>query len=273
MKLLIFKGFVVTEILVCYNDRMMEETIKLIVTIGIGLVIWLLLRLVSRLNKRLHVRFICNLLKVFVVLGCLISVLNIYTDLEKAAAAILTGGGLILAILSFAAQKVLNNILSGISISFSRPFDLGDKIKVMSGNSVIAEGTVSDITLRHTIIMTYSGQSCIIPNGTMNESMLINVSSNEKVGNFLEITVGYDDDLDLAIELMEKTVRSTDKVVDCTTPVVCRFDPDGPVIKTTVWTVTFQDNYMACGYIRKKLVEVYKENGITIPYQTVTISK
>ena len=107
MKLLIFKGFVVTEILVCYNDRMMEETIKLIVTIGIGLVIWLLLRLVSRLNKRLHVRFICNLLKVFVVLGCLISVLNIYTDLEKAAAAILTGGGLILAILSFAALLVL----------------------------------------------------------------------------------------------------------------------------------------------------------------------
>ena len=251
----------------------MDETIKLIIILAVGLLIWLLLKLISGKRKRLHVRFICNLLKVMDFIGCAVAIINVYTDLSEIAAALLTGGGLVLAILSFAAQKTLNNILSGISISLSHPFDLGDKIKVMSGNTVIAEGTVSDITLRHTIVMTYSGQSCIIPNGTMNESMLINVSSNEKVGNFLEITVGFDDDLDLAIELMEKTVRETENVVDCAKPVVCRFEADGPVIKTTVWTSTFSENYMACGYIRKKLVEVYKENGITIPYQTVTINK
>ena len=252
---------------------MMQETIQLLIIIGTGLVIWLLLRIISRKNKRLHVRFICNLLKVLVIIGCLIAVLNVYTDLEKTAAAILTGGGLILAILSFAAQKVLNNILSGISISFSRPFDLGDKIKVMSGNTVLAEGTVSDITLRHTIIMSYSGQSYIIPNGTMNESLLINVSSNDKVGNFLEITVGFDDDLDRAIDLFEEVVRNTENVVDCTKPVIARFEADGPVIKSTVWTKTFAENYNACGEIRKKLVEIFKENGITIPYQTITITK
>ena len=252
---------------------MMEETIQLLIILGTGLALFILIRIISRKNKKLHVRFICNLLRVFIVIGCLIGALNVYTDLEKTAAAILTGGGLVLAILSFAAQKVLNNILSGISISFSRPFDLGDKIKVMSGTSVLAEGTVSDITLRHTIIMSYSGQSYIIPNGTMNESLLINVSSNDKVGNFLEVTVGFDDDLDKAIDLFEEVVRSAEFVVDCTKPVVARFDADGPVIKATVWTKTFAENYSACGWIRKKLVEVFRENNITIPYQTVTITK
>ena len=250
----------------------MEDIVKLSVTILISALIWIVLGIVSRKKKKLHIRFICNLLKVMVIIGCMIVILVIYTDFEKIAAAIVTGGGLVLAVLSFAAQKVLNNILSGISLSFSRPFELGDKIKVLCGNTVIAEGTVTDITLRHTIIMTYDGLSCIVPNGTMNESMLINVSSKEKVGNFIEITVGFNDDLDLALKLTEDVVRSTENVIDCTIPLICRFEADGPVIKTTVWTETVAENFIACGNVRKKLVETFNQNGITIPYQTVTVN-
>ena len=206
-----------------------------------------------------------------VIIGVIIAALQVYFDLTKVLAAVLTGGGLVLAILSFAAQKSLNNILSGIAISLSRPFDLGDKIKIISGGSVIAEGTVTDITLRHTVVMTYDGQACMVPNGVMNESMLLNVSHEDRIGNFLEITVGYSDDLDKALKLMEEVVRATDNVLDCTKPLICRFDPDGPVVKTTVWTKTVAENFVACGSIRKRLIETYRENGITIPYKTVTI--
>jgi small-conductance mechanosensitive channel len=233
----------------------------------------LVLRIIARKNKKLHIRFICNLLKSVDLIACAFAVLGMCVDLDKLAAPTLTGGGLVLAILSFAAQKVLNNILSGISISLSRPFNLGDKIKVLSGSSIIAEGTVSDITLRHTVIMTYDGQACIVPNGTMNESLLINVSSDNRVGNFLEITVGYGDDLDLAIKILKDIVLSTENVLDCTTPLVSRFDADGPVIKTTVWTATVSDNFIACGSIRKRLIYEYRAQGITIPYKTITIDK
>ena len=250
----------------------MEELVKLSIIVLISAILWIILGAISRKKQRLHIRFVCNLLKVLLIIGCIIAALVIYTDFGKLAAAIVTGGGLILAILSFAAQKVLNNILSGISLSFSRPFDLGDKIKVLSGNTVIAEGTVADITLRHTIIMTYDGLSCIVPNGTMNESMLINVSAKDKVGNFIEITVGFNDDLDLALKLTEEVVRSTENVIDCTIPLIARFEADGPVIKTTVWTQTVAENFIACGHIRKKLIETFNEKGISIPYQTVTIN-
>ncbi len=250
----------------------MEKHIKLIIILAVGLVFWLVLRLISGKRKKLHVRFICNLLKTLDIVVCVLAILQVYTDLNKIAAAVLTGGGLVLAVLSFAAQKVLNNILSGIAISMSRPFELGDKIKVLNSGSVIAEGTVSDITLRHTIIMTYDGQSCIIPNGTINESMINNVSAKDRIGNFLEVTVGYNDDLDLAIKIMEEIIRNTENVIDCTVPLIARFDADGPVLKSTIWTATFGENYIACGAIRKKIVESFRENNITIPYQTITIS-
>ena len=132
----------------------MEKHIKLIIILSVGLLIWLVLKLLSGKRKKLHIRFICNLLKTIDVIAVLIAILQVYTDLNKIVAALLTGGGLVLAVLSFAAQKVLNNILSGIAISISHPFELGDKIKVFNGSTIIAEGTVSDITLRHTIIMT-----------------------------------------------------------------------------------------------------------------------
>ena len=249
----------------------MDDIIKIVIILLVGLLLWMILKLVSGKRKKLHVRFICSLLRVLVVVGSLIAVLQVYFDLTKVLAAVLTGGGLVLAILSFAAQKSLNNILSGIAISFSRPFDLGDKIKIISGGSVIAEGTVTDITLRHTVVMTYDGQACMVPNGTMNECMLLNVSHEDRIGNFLELTVGYSDDLDKAIKLMEEVVRATDNVIDCTKPLICRFDPDGPVVKTTVWTKTVAENFVACGSIRKRLIETYRANGITIPYKTVTI--
>ncbi|MBQ3852552.1 MAG: mechanosensitive ion channel family protein [Lachnospiraceae bacterium] len=249
----------------------MNDIIKIVIYVLVGLLLWMILKLVSGKRKKLHVRFICSLLRVLVIIGVLIAALQVYFDLTKVLTAVLTGGGLVLAILSFAAQKSLNNILSGIAISFSRPFDLGDKIKIISGGSVMAEGTVTDITLRHTVVMTYDGQACMVPNGVMNESMLLNVSHEDRIGNFLEITVGYSDDLDKALKLMEEVVRATDNVLDCTKPLICRFDPDGPVVKTTVWTKTVAENFVACGSIRKRLIETYRENGITIPYKTVTI--
>ena len=249
----------------------MNDISKVAVILCVGLLLWMFLKLISGKKKKLHVRFICSLLRVIVIIGALIAILQVYFDLTKVLTAVLTGGGLVLAILSFAAQKSLNNILSGIAISLSRPFDLGDKIKIISGGSVMAEGTVTDITLRHTVVMTYDGQACMVPNGTMNESMLLNVSHEDRIGNFLEITVGYSDDLDKALKLMEEVVRATDNVLDCTKPLICRFDPDGPVVKTTVWTKTVAENFVACGSIRKRLIETYRENGITIPYRTVTV--
>lgn len=249
----------------------MDDIVKIVIILSVGILLWLILKLISGKRKKLHVRFICSLLRTLVIIGVLIAILQVYFDLQNVLTAVLTGGGLVLAILSFAAQKSLNNILSGIAISLSRPFDLGDKIKIISGGSVIAEGTVTDITLRHTVVMTYDGQACMVPNGIMNESMLLNVSHDDRIGNFLELTIGYSDDLDKALKLMEDVVRATDNVIDCTKPLICRFDPDGPVLKTTVWTKNVAQNFVACGSIRKRLIETYRENGITIPYRTVAI--
>ena len=56
---------------------------------------------------------------------------------------------LIVAILGFAAQEVLRDILSGMMISFAKPYNIGSRITITTLNIT---GIVEYITLRHTVI-------------------------------------------------------------------------------------------------------------------------
>ena len=73
---------------------------------------------------------------------------------------------------------------------------------MLQGGTAIAEGIVRDITLRHTVIDTYDGQSCIVPNGVLSESVIINTNLVENVGNFLEFEIGYGADVDHARQII-----------------------------------------------------------------------
>ena len=49
------------------------------------------------------------------------------------------------------------------------------------------------------------------------------------------------------------------------------FTPNGVTIKTIVWTENLDDSFRACSDIRIALVREFGNNGIEIPYQTVTV--
>ena len=249
----------------------MRIALEIAVTLAVSVGLYFLLRIVSRRQKRLYVRFICDLLRIIVVILGLTAILGSLLDLSKIANALLAGGGLFLAILTFAAQKVLNNILSGFSISASKPFEIGQKIRVLQGGTAIAEGIVRDITLRHTVIDTYDGQSCIVPNGVLSESVIINTNYTAEVGNFLEVEVSYNDDMDRVFGVLLATIDAEPLVVRHSAPLVTKYLAEGVLVKTTLWTRTLNDNFIACSNIRKELLRNFREAGITIPYRTVTI--
>ncbi|MBR4579570.1 MAG: mechanosensitive ion channel family protein [Oscillospiraceae bacterium] len=245
--------------------------LQVVVILSATFILLRVLKKISSKEEKLYFRFICNALRIGVITIATVSLVGLVLDLGNVMQGLLTGGGLVLAVLTFAAQKILNNTLSGLDITASKPFEIGQKIKVLQGSSVVAEGLVKDITLRHTIVDTFDGQSCIIPNGVLSDSVIINTNFTEQVGNFLEVEVGYNDDIDLAIQVVIDTVEADPRVTNHSQPLVSRYLAEGVLIKTTVWTKTLSDNFAACGNIRKELLKNFKANGISIPYQTVTI--
>lgn len=186
---------------------------------------------------------------------------------------LLQSGSLIIAIATFAAQHVLSNLISGFSISFTDPYSVGDKIRVTQGSSIIAEGIVTDITLRHTVISQYNGESCIVPNSVIDASVITNTNFTEDVGNFLEVEISFDSDIRKAMDIMQKicinhelTLNNEENKVT-----VKGYEKEGVILKTTVWTKTLDDNFQACSDIRIQIIDEFTKNGILIPYQTYTI--
>lgn len=139
---------------------------------------------------------------------------------------------------------------------------------------VIAEGIVKDITIRHTIIRQFNGECCIVPNSVMDAAVITNTNFIENVGNFMEIEIGYDADIDKAMHEMQRICIENELTLNTEENKVFikAYTSNGIILKTTVWTKNLDDSFQACSDIRIALVKGFREHNITIPYQTVTIN-
>lgn len=233
----------------------------------------LIFRLISRRNKGVHLRYAKSAINVTIIVVGVYSLAQQFDFTKDISKVLLQSGSLIVAIATFAAQQALGNIISGFSLSMSKPYEVEDKIKVVQGGSIIAEGIVQDITIRHTIIRQFNGESCIVPNSVMDASVITNTNYTENIGNFMEIEIGYSADIDKAMDIMQKICINHELTLNTESNKVFikGYTQNGMILKTTVWTKNLDDSFRACSDIRAVLVKEFQKNNIEIPYHTVTM--
>ncbi|KAL5572917.1 hypothetical protein UlMin_022514 [Ulmus minor] len=91
-----------------------------------------------------------------------------------AVQSILTVGGIGGVATAFAARDVLGNVLSGLSMQFSKPFSLGDTIKAGS-----IEGQVVEMGLTTTSLLNAEKFPVIVPNSLFSSQVIVNKSRAE----------------------------------------------------------------------------------------------
>lgn len=234
----------------------------------------LVFKFLSQKTKAVHLRFTKSALNVIIDIVAFYSLAQQFELTKDISKVLLQSGSLILAIATFAAQQALGNVISGISLSISKPYNVDEKVRVIQGGTVIAEGLVKDVTMRHTVIYQFNGESCIIPNSVMDSSVIINTNFTENIGNYIEIEIGYGADIEKAIAIMRKLCVEHELTLNTEANAVTAsgYTQNGVTLKTIIWTQNLNDSFRACSDIRVALVREYNENGIEIPYQTVTIS-
>lgn len=247
--------------------------IFIIAELFLSQVVNLLFKMLSKKNRAVHLRFFNSMINVLITVIMIYTLAQQFEVTKDLSTALLQSGSLIVAIATFAAQQALSNVISGFSLSVSRPYNVNDKIKVVQGGNIIAEGIVKDITIRHTIISQYNGESCIVPNSVMDMAVITNTNFTADIGNFLEIAVAYDSDIEGAMSIMQKICVENELTLNTekNKVFVKGYSADGVILKTTIWTKNLDDSFQACSDIRIRLVEEFRKNGIEIPYQTVTI--
>ncbi len=234
----------------------------------------LIFKYISRKTRAVHLSFTKCAINVIIDIIAFYSLAQQFELTRDISKVLLQSGSLILAIATFAAQQALGNVISGISLSVSRPYNVDEKIRVIQGGTVIAEGLVKDVTLRHTLIYQFNGETCIVPNSVMDSAVVINTNYTENIGNYVEIEIGYGADMEKAISIMRKICAGHELTLNTEENSVTAsgYTQNGVILKTIIWTRNLNDSFRACSDIRVALVKEFGRNDIEIPYQTVTIS-
>ena len=102
-----------------------------------------------------------------------------------------------------ATQDVLKNLVAGVFIYTDQPFKIGDQIE-WDGHA----GTVEDISFRVTRVRTFDRELLTVPNSTMTDGVIKNVTDGPTRRISIDVGIGYGDDIDVAAQLMEETAAS-----------------------------------------------------------------
>jgi small-conductance mechanosensitive channel len=241
---------------------------------------WLLTRAFHKAATRMKMdptnySFLKNTINFFVVVVGVLFLFNKIPELKRIGSAMLTGAAIFTAAIGFAAQQPVANIISGIFIILFKPFRVGDNIVLPDGN----KGTVEDITLRHTVIRDPENRSIIVPNTTVNSSTIVNANfADQPVCAFVEVGIGYNADLEKAMQLLRQQAELHPLCIDNRTkeqqaqdtPIVqvrvLDLGESAVRLRAWVWAANNGNAFvMKCDLLRT-IKEVFDKEGIEIPF-------
>ena len=260
---------------------MQELNFYILLKIGItGVVTFLLLKIIQKTFKnqeKIHLKFIKSFLQVLVCIIAILIILNNFEGFQTFSTTILTSSSLLVVVLGFAFQTSLSDFIAGIFISFFKPFEVNDRITLKDMN---ISGVIEDITIRHTIIKTFTNSRLIIPNSIMNKEIIENSHMiDTKSGNFMDVKISYDTDLEKAKQIITECIESQpetinmdgDSETDYTYVFTREFSDSGIWLRANVWTNNIDDNFKVCSEKRDTILKEFKKNKLEIPYNHLTV--
>ncbi|HKT84160.1 MAG TPA: mechanosensitive ion channel domain-containing protein [Solirubrobacterales bacterium] len=128
---------------------------------------------VSRSTKT-RLRFLRRLLILIVFLVLVAIALSQFTELKRLATGILASTAVLAAIVGFAAQHTIANMIAGVQLAVSQPIKIGDRISFEE-----VEGRVTDMTLSYTYVSPGDGTTVAIPNQMLVDGIIHNLSTED----------------------------------------------------------------------------------------------
>lgn len=159
-------------------------------------------------------QFLDSFLKValYVVLGFMIAA-GFGVDAASIVALLGSAGVAV----GLALQGSLSNLAGGVLILILKPFKVGDYIKEDAAGN---EGTVSEIQMFYTKLLTGDNRTIVLPNGTLANTSLTNVTQADKRRIDVQVGISYDADIKKAKEVLlgvldgeSKILKDKDKTV------------------------------------------------------------
>lgn len=239
--------------------------------IGTRVIKWLV-KIVKNSMTRANIEqgvltFISSLIRYVLYFVLILIILSQFGVTASSVIAVLGSAGLTIGL---ALQGSLSNFAGGVLILLLKPFVVGDYI---IENADKQEGTVAEITIFYTKLLTVDNKAIMIPNGTLSNSSIVNVTAMKKRRLDMLFGVAYDSDIKKVKEILERVAIGDEAIIK-----------DEP---TNVFVSELKDSYVevgARGWVKKedywdakwRITENVKlefdKEGISIPFPQVEVT-
>ena len=189
--------------------------LKLLAAIVIYLVgAWIIKRIKNGLGKVFAKRntegtlasFITSLVSITLTVLLIVITIGTLGINTTSLAALLAAGGMAI---GMALSGTVSNFAGGLMLLVFKPFKAGDFI-CAQGYS----GTVKEVTIVNTKIITTDNRVIVIPNGTLSNGNIDNYSALSLRHVDIEVGVEYGTDADKCMELLREIVKDDKRILD-----------------------------------------------------------
>ena len=208
--------------------------------------------------------FLARLMRWGVILLTALSCLSYFGVETTSFAAVIGAAGLAIGL---AFQGTLSNFAAGAMLLVFRPYKVGDTI--VSGSYT---GTVAEIALFTTEIDTFDGRRIIIPNSSLNNAVIENISYNRIRRADIPVRVAYDADIDETRRALERALTMVPQAVREPAPAVILAGLGDSAVN---WLVQVWAPQKEFGPAKQALIRAVKieldQAGIGIPFPQMDV--
>ncbi|MBM4166730.1 MAG: mechanosensitive ion channel family protein [Ignavibacteria bacterium] len=170
--------------------------------------------------------------------------------------------------IALAAQETIANMIAGIVILVDRPFHVGDRIQMQSGEI----GDIQQIGLRSTRILNIDKNIIVVPNAELVKNRIVNYSfPNEMMRAIVRVNVAYNADVQKVKSTLFELFSSHKNIVQEPKPDVCLIDFGnfGMTFECVGFVNEYQKRFETETQLREKIIEAFRREGIEIPTQQI----
>jgi small conductance mechanosensitive channel len=203
-----------------FKDSAPNLFVKLVIIVIFAVVFRLAFQLVWWILRIVRVVRLSRLMTGVVggILNPVATILGILTGLWFVGVnptTLLAGVGVLGVVVGLALQDTLANLAAGFFILVTQPFDVDD---VVVGGGVL--GTVRTMGLANTTIVTFDGRRLLVPNRKIWGEVIENRSAEYIRRVDITVKIGYDENVDNALEILRDVALSDDRVLESPEPLI-----------------------------------------------------
>jgi small-conductance mechanosensitive channel len=246
------------------------STLTLLAALCIVIVARILASLVARTVERvLEVRGLDKGLRhsvgkiskyVVITIGVFVALGTIGVD----TSAIMAGGAVLLVGIGFGLQKLAENFISGLLLLIERPVRKGDFVDI---GGVL--GTVEDIGLRATHVLSRDGVTVIVPNSNLISGIVVNRTvPTTHCRVWIKVGVAYGTNLELACKVLVELALADDEVEKKPSPEVRlqNFGESAIELALVAWIPEAKDDLAITSRLRFAIDKAFREHAIEMPF-------